>query len=186
MSLFLFPLCVFIVCDCEKCWAKCLKYVWSKEMSPRTWKQWGCHSNQSIPSIMPCWPGMSQPGYLSFCRPRTHWTRYKIYYYSASQSLGNVYLVPCYLSFYHLGLHLNSVFFNFFFKSLRSGKKQQNFNLCILLLIFFLFVKLCRFWLPRFFLCWHKKSRSGCFIFIGCVCSSKLRMPLRLKWAGWL
>lgn len=87
MSLFSFSLCVFIVCDCEKCWAKCLKYVWSKEMSPRTWKQWGYHSNQSVPSTVPCRPGMSQPGYLSFSRPRTHWTRYKIYYYSPSQSL---------------------------------------------------------------------------------------------------
>lgn len=103
MSLFSFPLCVFIVCDCEKCWAKCLKYVWSKEMSPRTWKQWGYHSNQSVPSIVPCRPGMSQPGYLSLSRPRTHWTRYNIYYYSTSQSLGD--WLSSSLSFSGLGLH---------------------------------------------------------------------------------
>lgn len=109
MSLFSFPLCVFIVCDCEKCWTKCLKYVWSKEMSPQTWKQWGYHSNQCIPSIVPCRPGLSQPGYLSLSRPRTHWTRYKIYYYSISQSLGDCLFTS--LSFYHLGLHFKGYVF---------------------------------------------------------------------------
>lgn len=131
MSLFSFSLCVFIVCDCEKCWAKCVKYVWSKEMSPRTWKQWGYHSNQSIPSIMPCRPGMSQPGYLSFRRPRTHWTRYKIYYYSPSQPLGDC--LSSFLSFYCLGLHFKGCFFPL--QALWSGEKQQNSNQSILIFL---------------------------------------------------
>lgn len=122
------PLCVSIVCDCEKCWAKCLKYVWSKEMSPRTWKQWGYHSNQSIPSILPCRPGMSQPGYLSFSRPWTHWTRYTIYYYSTSQSLGKC--LSGSLSLYHLGLRLKAIFFSLWTQ--RSGEKPYSLNQSIL------------------------------------------------------
>lgn len=140
------PLCVSIVCDCEKCWAKCLKYVWSKEMSPRTWKQWGYHSNQSIPSILPCRPGMSQPGYLSFSRPWTHWTRYTIYYYSTSQSLGKC--LSGSLSFYHLGLHLKAIFFSF-------GLKDQVKSHTAWINLFWGFLVSVDL-LPRFFPCLHK------------------------------
>lgn len=153
---FPFPLCVFIVCDCEECWAKCLKYVWSKEMSPRTWKQWGYHSNQSFPSIMPCRPVMSQSGYLSLCRSRTHWTRYKIYYYSICSHGG-----WCAFPIPFLSVCLELYFEDYITHTHRIS-------------VFYIFLIL------------GVSHRGLTFPFRGCVCSSKWRMPSRMKWTGCL
>lgn len=138
-------------------------------MSPRTWKQWGFHSNQSLPSIVPCRPGMSQPGYLSFGRPWTHWTRYKVYYYH----WGNAYLVP----------FLSTIVLSkccFLLWAPGWGEEQQDLIHNLVLLLWGSVDLGC----PDSLYVGINNPRLTAFIFSGSVCSSKLRMPPRLKGVG--
>lgn len=74
LLLFSFP----AVCDCKKCWTKCLEYVRGTEMSPGTGKQRSHRGVQSLYCLVPRWAVLSWFGYFVLSRAGTHWAWYAV------------------------------------------------------------------------------------------------------------